>query len=176
MTSADRSLVEGEKRAIDRALRSAAGRALIDALHTEHVGKLKGQVNPLRDVANVEARGFVRSVPGRLYIADYCNQFGAPDTFGRYVQGRPVRIGGARVSLLEKLTVPVWTRYVMATKYANAHPDDIKRRLKTPPASFARTPEPAARLRAAAGRLGRRAAPGDPVDRRRPPVSPRSRE
>ncbi|MFQ5772896.1 MAG: hypothetical protein ACE5GS_00110 [Kiloniellaceae bacterium] len=130
MTAEEIDLIESHKRLINRALQSPEGRAVIDRMHVTHVEKLEGQVNALRDRANADARGFVRSVEGRLYIADYCNQFGAPTTFARYIQGQTVRIGGRPKTLTGRLTVPVWHDYVTSTKYAREHPADIRRRLR----------------------------------------------
>lgn len=129
MSTAQRRLIDDNTTLINDALGGDKGKTIIEQSHREHLAKLIGQVNPLREVAIDEARAFIRSVAGRVYIADYCNQFGAPNTFARYLQGKPVRIGGKRHTLTAPLNAEIWRRYIMSTKYAQNHPADIERGL-----------------------------------------------
>lgn len=130
MSDQELNLVNYNKRRINAALGSLAGRRVIDRLHLDHIRMLQHQVGPLGDIANEQARDFVQSLEGRVYMADYCSQFGEPTTLRGFIRGEVVTFGGSDHRLAETLTREVWRRFVMSTRYAQKYPNEIRRRLR----------------------------------------------
>lgn len=130
MSDQELNLVNFNKRRINAALGSAAGRRVINRLHLDHIRTLERQVAPLGEVANDLARDFVRSLEGKVYMADYCSRFGEPTTLTRFIRGEVVTFGGNDHRLTEALTRDVWRRFVMSTRYAQKYPNEIRRRLR----------------------------------------------
>ena len=95
------------KAAINAQFATAQGHAMIDALDRGQLNALMGfigqacgdvQANP-RYVSEAAFKAFSDSVLFQALIGDNANQFGPPNTFGRYIQGQAVTVGGDTVQL-----------------------------------------------------------------------------
>lgn len=93
--------------AINEQFQTQAGRAVIDALDAGqlealmfYIGQAMGdaQANP-RYPSDAAFRAFSESDLFQALMGDNVNQYGPPNTFGRYIQGQTVTVGGDSLTL-----------------------------------------------------------------------------
>lgn len=95
------------KATVNAQFATAEGHAMIDALDAVQLNALMSyigqacddtQANP-RYAADPAFKAFSDSDLFQALIGDNANQYGPPNTFGRYIQGQAVAVGGATVQL-----------------------------------------------------------------------------
>lgn len=133
LTKADRTFLEQNRRRIDDALSSDAGRKVLEDISAAQAKKLEQKVNELAAKAGPLAREFMNSTEGKLRIADYLNQFGTnTDRLEPFLQGREVMLnnGRNRIKLDRPMTVEKWRDYVGSTLHGTRDPGDVDRRFR----------------------------------------------
>lgn len=95
------------KAAVNAQFATAEGHAMINGLDTGQLNDLMGFIDNAcgdaranrRYAAEEAFRAFSDSDLFQALMGDNANQYGPPNTFGRYIEGQPVTVGGETVEL-----------------------------------------------------------------------------
>ena len=101
------AMAQSLKAAINTEFATAAGKAMIDGLDAGQLNALLGYIGQALSNARANARYaiepafqlFSNSDLFQALMGDNANQFGPPNTLGRYIQGQAVTVGGAALQL-----------------------------------------------------------------------------
>lgn len=101
------AIPQGLQAAINTEFATAAGKAMIDGLDAGQLNMLMAYIAQAlgnaqasaRYAADMAFRSFSDSVLFQALMGDNTNQFGPPNTFGRYIQGQAVTVGGDSLQL-----------------------------------------------------------------------------
>ena len=123
-------VVDNNIKAIDIALDSKEGHAIVNGLDKEQIAKVERHFDTLRAAATPEAKAFLDTPIGFALTVDNNNQFGSPTRLGEFMSGKGATFFGGRPHVLEgPMTVEKFLSFTGDYKHSREYPFDPQRRL-----------------------------------------------